>query len=76
MTPAGQSDGKVFNEDVNGDKVYPRPDTQDIQEQEKLTVSLPVKKPKGQKYLEADQQWLSIDVSRVCQPIETLLWWP
>jgi hypothetical protein len=80
MTPASENDGKVFdyirpvliNEEVYGDKAYQRPDAEEIREQQGLTVLTPVKKQKGQKYLEADQQWLSTAVSRVRQPIETL----
>ena len=43
---------------VYGDKVYHRPDAQEIQEQFGLTVFTPVKKQKGQSCLEAEQQWL------------------
>lgn len=83
MTPASENDGKVFdyirpvliNEEVYGDKAYQRPDAEEIREQQDLTVLTPVKKQKGQKYLEADQQWLSTAVSRVRQPIETLFGW-
>ncbi|QTR45572.1 hypothetical protein J9253_16430 [Thiothrix litoralis] len=35
----------------------------------------PVKKKKGQRYLEADEQWLSTAVSQVRQPIESLVAW-
>ena len=41
----------------------------------KCCVLTPVKKQKGQCYLEADQKWLSTAVSRVRQPIETLFGW-
>ena len=34
-----------------------------------------MKKKPGQKYLQADEQWLSTAVSRVRQPIETLFGW-
>lgn len=35
----------------------------------------PLKKAKGQPYLDAADQWLSIAVSRVRQPIESLFNW-
>jgi hypothetical protein len=35
----------------------------------------PVKKQKGQHYLEPQDQWLSTAVSRVRQPIEALFAW-
>jgi hypothetical protein len=38
-------------------------------------VRTPVKKKKGQRYLEADEQWLSTAVSQVRQPIESLVAW-
>lgn len=52
MTPASENDGKVFdsirsvlmNAEVYGDKAYHRPDAQEIQKQEGLTVLPPVKK--------------------------------
>ena len=34
-----------------------------------------MKKQKGQKYLEPQDQWLSTAVSRIRQPIETLFGW-
>lgn len=83
LTPASENDGKVFdqirpeliNEEVYGDKAYHRPDAQEVQTQLGLTVLTPVKKQKGQTYLEADQQWLSTAVSKVRQPIEALFGW-
>ncbi len=49
--------------------------TIEVQELQNLNVLTPVKKEKGQKYLDADEQWLSTAVSRVRQPIETLFGW-
>ncbi|TRW92028.1 transposase [Candidatus Methylobacter oryzae] len=40
-----------------------------------MTVLTPVKKQKGQAYLEPQDQWLSTAVSRVRQPIESLFSW-
>ena len=40
-----------------------------------MTVLTLVKKKKGQKHLDTDEQWLSTAVSRICQPIETLFGW-
>ncbi|MGB3917216.1 MAG: transposase [Thiothrix litoralis] len=81
--PASAPDGKVFDqirpvlkqEEVFGDKAYQRPDAADIEQSQQLTVRTPVKKKKGQRYLEADEQWLSTAVSQVRQPIESLVAW-
>ena len=75
--------GKVFDqirpvlkqEEVFGDKAYQRPDAADVEQSQQLTVRTPVKKKKGQRYLDADEQWLSTAVSQVRQPIETLFAW-
>ena len=83
VTPASYNDGKVFdqispeifNEEIFGDKAYQRPNANEIEEKQGVTVLTPVKKKKGQKYLEADQMWLSKAVSTVRQPIETLFGW-
>ena len=65
----------LFNEEVFGDKAYQRPDAKEIQELHNLNVLAPVKKEKGQKHLDVDEQWLSTVVSKVRQPIETLFGW-
>ncbi len=83
MTEGSYHDGKMFdqirpeliNEEVFGDKAYQRPDAKEIQEFQNLNVLTPVKKEKGQKHLDADEQWLSTAVSKVRQPIETLFGW-
>ena len=77
VTPASEYDGKVFdqirpklmNEEVFGDKAYQRPDAKEIEKKQCLIVRTPVKKQKGQTYLDADEQWLSTAVSSVRQPI-------
>ncbi len=45
---------------------------QTSQDEQALTLLTPVKKAKGQGYLEAADQWLSTAVCRVRQPIESL----
>jgi hypothetical protein len=83
ITPASYHDGKVFDpirpqlagEDVYGDKAYQRSDAQEIQKRIGLQVFTPVKKKKGQKHLEADEERVSTEVSRIRQPIEALLGW-
>ena len=83
VTGASEYDGKVFeyirpqlhNNELYGDKAYLRPDAKEIENSQNLTVLTPVKKQKGQKYLDPQDQWLSTAVSRVRQPIETLFGW-
>lgn len=65
----------LHNEEVFGDKAYQRPDAARIKQEQQLKVLTPVKKKKGQAYLDADEKWLSIAVSQVRQPIETLFGW-
>jgi hypothetical protein len=73
VTGASEYDGKVFdnirpvlnNNELYGDKAYQRPDAKQVEKEQKLTVLTPVKKQKGQKYLEPQEQWLSTAVSRV-----------
>jgi hypothetical protein len=52
-----------------------RPDAEAVRQARNLTVLTPVKKQKGQRYLEPQDQWLSTAVSRVRQPIEALFAW-
>ena len=47
----------------------------EVRQAQNLTVLTPVKKQKGQRYLEPQDQWLSTAVSRVRQPIEALFAW-
>jgi hypothetical protein len=83
VTAASYHDGKIFDqirpelkdEELYGDKAYQRADEKEVQEQQNLIVLTPVKKKKGQKYLDADEKWLSTAVSRVRQPIETIFGW-
>ena len=48
---------------------------QESLETQNLTIWTPVKKKKGQTFLDVDDQWLSTAVSRVRQPIESLFNW-
>jgi hypothetical protein len=83
VTGASDHDGKIFdqirpylhNNEVYGDKAYQRPDAMEVRHAQNLTVLTPVKKQKGQRYLEPQDQWLSTAVSRVRQPIEALFAW-
>jgi hypothetical protein len=83
VTGASDHDGKIFdqirpqlhNNELYGDKAYQRPDAEDVRQAQNLTVLTPVKKQKGQHYLEPQDQWLSTAVPRVRQPIEALFAW-
>ena len=83
VTGASSHDGKVFdqirplltNNELYADKAYLRPDSKMVEAEQGLTVLTPVKKGKGQCYLESSDQWLSTAVSRVRQPIESLFGW-
>jgi len=83
VTGVGAHDGKVLDQirpylhdqELYGDKAYHRPDAEAVRQPQNLTVLTPVKKQKGQRYLEPQDQWLSTAVSRVRQPIEALFAW-
>lgn len=83
VTGASDYDGKVFdqirpylhNNELYGDKAYQRPDAMEVKQAQNLTVLTPVKKQKGQLYLEPQDQWLSTAVSKIRQPIEALFAW-
>ena len=83
VTGASDHDGKIFdqirpqlhNNELYGDKAYQRSDAEAVRHTQNLTVLTPVKKQKGQRYLEPQDQWLSTAVSRVRQPIEALFAW-
>lgn len=83
VTSASDHDGKLFdqirpqwhNNELYGDKAYQRPDAEETRQTQNLTVLTPVKKQKGQQYLEPQDQWLSTAVSRIRQPIEALFSW-
>jgi hypothetical protein len=48
---------------------------QTTQTEQDLMMLTPIKKAKGQKYLVVADQWFSVAVSRVRQPIESLFNW-
>lgn len=83
ITGASDNDGKVFaqirpllcHNELYGDKAYQLPDEEEFQHKQGLVVQTPVKKQKGQKYLDAADQLFSTAVSRVRQPIESLFAW-
>ena len=84
VTPGSDHDLTTFREiepylhnmELFVDKAYADELLQKTAQQErKLTIRTPVKRKKGQKYLEVDDQWLSTAVSRVRQPIESLFNW-
>jgi hypothetical protein len=67
VTGASAHDGKVLDQirpylhdqELYGDKAYQRPDAEAVSQAQNLTVLTPVKKQKGQDYLEPQDQWLS-----------------
>ena len=66
----------LHNNEIYGDKAYQlSKDVAENQCQQGLTIRTPVKKAKGQAYLETSDQWLSTAVSKVRQPIESLFGW-
>ena len=84
LSPASDHDLAVFRQiapqlyggELYLDKAYADALLQQtaLSEQE-LRMLTPAKKAKGQKYLDAADQWLSTAVSRVRQPIESLFNW-
>ncbi len=83
LTGASDYDGKVFDQirpmlsdnELYGDKAYARPDQREIETSQRLIVHTPVKKEKGQVYLDSADKLFSSAVSSVRQPIETLFGW-
>ena len=67
VTGASYHDGKIFeqicpelaNNELYEVKAYQRPDAKDVGDAQNLTVLTPIKKQKGRKYLEPQDQWLS-----------------
>ena len=83
ITGASDNNGKVFaqirpllcHKELYGDKAYQLPDEEEFQHKQGLVVQTPLKKQKGQKYLDAADQLFSTAVSPVRQPIESLFAW-
>lgn len=80
LTNAGMNDNKAFeqiatelqDDDVYGDKAY---NDCFVNGEKNFTLFTPIKKEKGQKFLEAADQLFSTAVSRVRQPIESFFNW-
>lgn len=84
LTPASEHDLAAFRQiapELHGGELYLDKAyinellRQSSQTEQHLTLWTPVKKAKGQAYLEPFDQWLSTAVSRVRQPIESLFNW-
>lgn len=84
LTPASDHDLPVFRQiaqQLHGGEVYlykayaDEVLRQTSQDEQALMLLTPVKKAKGQAYLDAAEQWLSTAVCRVRQPIESLISW-
>lgn len=84
LTPASEHDLTAFRQiapQLSGGEVYMDKAYADellkqaAQNDQDLTILTPVKKAKGQAYLDTVDQWLSVAVSRVRQPIESLFNW-
>lgn len=84
LSPASENDLSAFRQiahQLHGGEIYldkayvDQALKQDAKENQDLTILTPVKKAKGQDFLETADQWLSTAVSRVRQPIESLFNW-
>lgn len=84
LTPASEHDLTAFRHivtDLHGGELYLDKAYADellvqaTRADQALALLIPVKKAKGQKYLDAADQWWSTAVSRVRQPIESLFNW-
>jgi hypothetical protein len=84
LTPASDHDLATFRQiasQLSGGELYVDKAYADellkqaAQNNQDLMILTPVKKAKGQAYLDAVDQWLSVAVSRVRQPIESLFNW-
>lgn len=84
LTDAGMHDRKVFEQilpelpqsmfECYADKAY-QVEAEPIHQEQHVILLTPVKKEKGQKFLDAANQWLSTAISKVRQPIESLFNW-
>jgi len=63
------------NNDLYADKASQLSDAKIAEFAQGCRTLMPIKKEKGQDYLEPSDQWLSTAVSRVRQPIESLFSW-
>ena len=69
--PSQLQGGELYLDKAYADELL----KQTLQGEQEVAMLTPVKKAKGQKYLDAVDQWLSVAVSRVRQPIESLFNW-
>ncbi len=84
LTDAGMHDRKAFEQilpalpenmsECYADKAY-QVEAEAIHQEQHVTLLTPVKKQKGQTFLDAADQWLSTAISQVRQPIESLFNW-
>jgi len=84
LTDAGMHDRKAFEQilpflpetllDCFADKAY-QIENASVHAEHAITLFTPVKKAKGQVFLEIADQWLSTAVSKVRQPIESFFNW-
>jgi len=84
LTDAGMHDRKAFEQILPAlpenmmewfaDKAY-QVEAKAVNQEKHITLLTPVKKEKGQVFLDADDQWLSTAVSQVRQPIESFFNW-
>ena len=84
LTDAGTHDRKAFEQilpalpsnmiECYADKAY-QIEANSVLIQHHITLLTPVKKQKGQTFLDAADQWLSTAISQVRQPIESLFNW-
>lgn len=84
LTNAGMHDRKAFEHilpalphnmlECYADKAY-QVASESVHQEGHMTLLTPVKKEKGQTYLDAADQWLSTAISQVRQPIESLFNW-
>lgn len=80
LTQAGMNDNKAFEQiapQLSHDTLYADKAYSDSFADEAATFTLltPIKKEKGQSFLDAADMWLSTAVSRVRQPIESFFNW-
>ena len=84
LTDAGTHDRKAFEQIIAflpdnmftcyADKAY-QVEGEPVHHQHQVTLFTPVKKSKGQAFLDAADQWLSTAISQVRQPIESFFNW-
>lgn len=84
LTDAGMHDRKAFEQIIPflppnmltcyADKAY-QVQAESVHQEQQVMLLTPVKKEKGQEFLDAADQWLSTAISKVRQPIESFFNW-